>query len=160
MRRPLELLATALALVGGVLLVAVAGLTVVSVVGRWLLDRPLTGDVELVQLGVAASIALFLPYCQLHGSHLIVDFFTARFSGRLQRRLDAIGSVISGLLFFGLAWRAAAAVVDMQAAGETTMVLGIALWIPYAVMVPGLAFAGIAGVLRPTAGSSAGESTL
>lgn len=149
MRRLLDALATTLALIGGALLVAVSVATVVSVAGRWLAGRPITGDIELVQLAVAAAIALFLPYCQLHRSHLIVDFFTARSSGPVQRRLDAAGSMVAGFVFFALAWRAGVAVSDMRSASETTMVLGIPLWIPYAAMVPGLALAGFAGVLQP-----------
>ncbi len=158
MERGLRALATGLALAGGALLVGLAGLTVASISGRWLASRPITGDVELVQVGVAAAIALFLPYCQLHRSHLIVDFFTARFSGPMQRRLDAIGSAVAGAVFLLLAWRAGAAVLDMRAAGETTMVLGVPLWLPYAAMVPGLALAGVTGVLaavRPA--QAAGE---
>src|SRR5512134_92627 len=96
MRRLLDGLATTLALLGGVLLLLVALGTAISVVGRWIAGQPITGDVELVQLGVAAAIALCLPYCQLHRSHLIVDFFTARSSGPVQRRLDAAGSVLAG----------------------------------------------------------------
>ncbi len=149
MRRLLDALATTLALVGGALLVAVSVATVVSVAGRWVAGQPITGDIELVQLAVAAAIALFLPYCQLHRSHLVVDFFTARSSGPVQRRLDAAGSMLAGAVFFVLAWRAGVAVSDMRSASETTMVLGIPLWIPYAAMVPGLALAGLAGVMQP-----------
>jgi TRAP-type C4-dicarboxylate transport system permease small subunit len=145
--RSLRALATGLALAGGGLLVCLAGLTVASIAGRWLASQPITGDVEVVQLGVAAAIALFLPYCQLHRSHLIVDFFTARSSGPIQRRLDAVGSGVAGAVFLLLAWRAGAAVLDMRNAGETTMVLGVPLWLPYAAMVPGLALAGITGLL-------------
>ena len=149
MRRLLDALATALALLGGSLLLGVALLTAASVMGRWLASAPVTGDIELVQLAIAASIALFLPYCQLHGSHLVVDFFTARSSGPMQRRLDAVGSVLAGVVFFLMAWRAGVAVADMRRAAETTMVLGIPLWMPYAAMVPGLALAGIMGVTQP-----------
>jgi TRAP-type C4-dicarboxylate transport system permease small subunit len=148
MRRLLDALAKALALIGGALLLLVAVLTVASVSGRWFASQPITGDIELVQLAVAAAIALFLPYCQLHGSHLIVDFFTARSSGPVQRRLDAVGSFFTGATLLLLAWRAGVAVGDMREASETTMVLGIPLWIPYAVMVPGLALAGFAGLVQ------------
>ena len=149
MRRLLDALATTLALIGGALLVAISLATVVSVSGRWLAGRPITGDIELVQLAVAAAIALALPYCQLHRSHLVVDFFTARSSGPMQRRLDAAASMLAGAVFFVLAWRAGVAVSEMRSASETTMVLGIPLWIPYVAMVPGLALAGLAGVLQP-----------
>lgn len=149
MRRALDFVATGLALAGGVLLACLAALTVVSIAGRWLASQPVTGDVELVQLGIAAAIALFLPYCQLHGSHLIVDFFTARSSGRSQRLLDTIAARAAGAVFLLLAWRAAIGVIELRAAAETTMVLGVPLWLPYAVMIPGLALAGIAGMLQP-----------
>jgi TRAP-type C4-dicarboxylate transport system permease small subunit len=148
MRRLVDALALGLALIGGALLLAVALLTVVSVTGRWFANRPLIGDVELVQLAIAAAIALFLPYCQLRRSHLIVDFFTARSSGRIQRRLDAVGSGVAGMLLLLLAWRAAVAVSDMREAAETTMVLGVPLWIPYAVTVPCLALAGVVGLVQ------------
>ena len=151
MRRLLDALATTLALLGGALLVAASGVTVVSVTGRWIAGRPITGDIELVQLAVAAAIALSLPYCQRHRSHLVVDFFTARSSGPVQRRLDAAGSLLAGGVFFVLAWRAGVAVSDMRSAAETTMVLGVPLWIPYAAMVPGLALAGLAGAMQPFA---------
>jgi TRAP-type C4-dicarboxylate transport system permease small subunit len=151
MSRLLDRLATALALLGGALLVLVALATTVSVAGRWSAGQPITGDIELVQVAVAAAIALFLPYCQWRRSHLIVDFFTARSSGPVQRRLDAVGSVLAGALFFLLAWRAGVAVIELRAVSETTMVLGIPLWIPYALMVPGLALAGVAGAAQPLA---------
>ena len=147
MRRALDALATALALAGGVLLIAVSLLTAVSVLGRWLVDAPLVGDIELIQLGVATAIALFLPYCQLRSAHLVVDFFTARSSGRVQQRLDRWGSCAAGIVFLVLAWRAAVSVAELRAAGETTMVLGIPLWLPYSAMVLGLALAGVVGVL-------------
>ncbi len=148
MRRALDSVATLLALAGGALLAGLAALTTVSIVGRWLASQPVTGDVELVQLGVAAAIALFLPYCQLHGSHLIVDFFTARSSGTSQRLLDTIAARATGAVLLLLAWRATIGVIELRAAGETTMVLGVPLWMPYAVMIPGLALAGIAGLVQ------------
>ncbi len=148
MRRALDLVAALLALAGGALLAGLAALTTVSIAGRWLASQPVTGDVELMQLGVAAAIALFLPYAQLHGSHLIVDFFTARSSGRSQHLLDIVAARVAGAVFLLLAWRAAIGVIELRAAGETTMVLGVPLWLPYAVMIPGLALAGIAGLLQ------------
>ncbi len=137
-----------MALAGGALIACLAALTTVSISGRWFASQPVIGDVELVQLGIAAAIALFLPYCQLHGSHLIVDFFTARSSKRSRRLLDTWAARVAGGVFLLLAWRATVGVLDLYGAGETTMVLGVPLWLPYAVMIPGLALAGVAGLLQ------------
>jgi TRAP-type C4-dicarboxylate transport system permease small subunit len=149
--------AAAFALAGGALLLLAAAVTVVSVIGRWLLSTPVPGDVELVQLGIAAALSLFLPYCQLHGSHLIVDIFTARTATSAQRQLDRIAQLLAAAVLGLLALRAGAGVADLQAAGETSMVLGVPLWLAYAAMVPSLALAALIALLgawRPEAGTS------
>jgi TRAP-type C4-dicarboxylate transport system permease small subunit len=148
MWRAIRAAAVAFALVGGAVLVLVAAVTVVSVGGRWLLSTPVLGDVELVQLGTAAALALFLPYCQLHGSHLIVDIFTARTTTSAQRRLDRMAQGFAAVVLGLLAARAGAGVLDLRAAGETSMVLGMPLWLAYAVMVPSLALAALIALAR------------
>ena len=146
--------AAAFALIGGAVLLLVAALTVISVIGRWLHSTPVPGDIELVQLGTAAALALFLPYCQLHGSHLIVDIFTARTTTSAQRRLDRVAQLLATSVLGLLALRAGAGVADLRAAGETSMVLGLPLWLAYAAMVPSLALAALIALLsawRPEA---------
>jgi len=145
----------ALAIVGGCVLLAVAALTVVSVLGRWLLDRPVTGDVELVQLGIAVAIVLALPYCQWHGSHVLVDVFTAHAGGAVRGSLDRAARLAAALVFAVLAWRAGAGIADLAAAGETTMVLGLPLAFGYASMAPALALAALAALF--TNASDAGK---
>jgi TRAP-type C4-dicarboxylate transport system permease small subunit len=151
MRGALSAAATAFALLGGVIVALVAGLTVVSVVGRWAFATPIPGDVELVQLGTASALALFLPYCQLHGSHLIVDIFTVRSGAALHRWLDAFAHVVAAAVLALLAARAAWGVESLRAAAETSMVLGVPLWLAYAPLVPSLALAALIALLRPRA---------
>lgn len=147
MRRSARAAAAAFALAGGALLLLVAATTITSVIGRWLLSAPVPGDVELAQLGVAAALALFLPYCQLHGSHLIVDIFTARTARSAQRQLDRLAQLLAATALGLLALRAGAGVADLQAAGETSMVLGLPLWLAYAAMPPSLALAALIALL-------------
>lgn len=151
MRRALSAAATAFALLGGVIVALVAGLTVVSVIGRWAFASPIPGDVELVQLGTASALALFLPYCQLHGSHLIVDIFTVRSGAVLHRWLDAFAHVVAAAVLALLAARAAWGVESLRAAAETSMVLGVPLWLAYAPLVPSLALAALVALLQPRA---------
>jgi len=148
MRRALSAAATAFALLGGVIVALVAGVTVVSVIGRWAFANPVPGDVELVQLGTASALALFLPYCQLHGSHLIVDIFTVRSGAALHRQLDVMAHVVAAAVLALLAVRAAWGVESLRAASETSMVLGVPLWLAYAPMVPSLALAAVVALLR------------
>jgi TRAP-type C4-dicarboxylate transport system permease small subunit len=148
MRRAIRAAAVAFALAGGAILLLVALMTIVSVSGRWLQSTPVAGDVELVQLGTAAALALFLPYCQLRASHLIVDIFTARTTTSTQRRLDRVAQLMAASVLALLAARAGAGIADLRVAGETSMVLGLPLWLAYAAMVPSLALAALIALLR------------
>ncbi len=143
MQRLLDLLAKALAVVGGLVLLAATAMTVVSVIGRRQAGAPIIGDVELMQVACAVAVALFLPYCQLRNGHIIVDFFTARAAARTRSRLDALGSALLALAMLLLAWRAGVGVAEMRATGETTMVTGFPVWLTYLAMVPGLVLSGV-----------------
>lgn len=132
-------IAAAFALLGGAVGGAVALLTVASIAGRSLASSPIAGDVELTQFGVALCISLCLPWCQLHGGNIIVDFFTQKASPRTLRRLDGVGAALVAVMTGLLAWRTAAGAVSVHGAGETTMILGLPMWISYAVLAPGLA---------------------
>jgi hypothetical protein len=111
-----------------------------SITGRALLGTP-AGDFELVQIGCGASIAAFLPYCQLQRGNIIVDFFTVRASRGVQGALDAFGALLVALVMAVLAWRTAVGMVAVRAAGEVSMIVGFPIWIGYAAIVPSLVLA-------------------
>ena len=138
MHRWLGHLARICAIAGAGLCLLVALVTVVSVLGRNLLDHPVLGDVELAQIGVAIGIALCLPWCQLRRAHIIVDFFTQRLSQPSIWVLDAAGAVLMTLTCLLLAWRTLVGAVSVHEAGETTMIMSLPMWWAYAGLVPGL----------------------
>ena len=147
MSRALDVLARAFALAGGALLVAITGMSVVSIAGRTALGRPLSGDFELVQVGSAVAVAAFLPYCQLRRGHIIVEFFTVRAGPRVQGALDALGALLLAAVMALLAWRTAAGMLTVRAAGEVTMIVGFPVWLGYAAIVPSLALTALAGLV-------------
>lgn len=146
--RALRWLTLWFALVGAVVALAVAVMTTVSVIGRAFFRTPIPGDVELTQMGIAIAISLGLPWCQMHGSNIIVDFFTQRLPERRQRLLDAAGAACLVAMYFVLAWRTAAGAVAVREAHETTMILGLPMWWAYAWLAPGLALAGILALVQ------------
>jgi TRAP-type C4-dicarboxylate transport system permease small subunit len=148
MHRLLERLAWAFAVLAGVCGCAVAFATVVSIVGRAVLARPIPGDVELTQLGIALAISLCLPWCQLRRGHIIVDFFTQRVGDHALRRLDAFGALLMAVMVLLLAWRTGAGAVAVFGAGETSMILALPMWWIYAALAPGLALAGVIALLQ------------
>lgn len=133
------------ALAGGAIFVGIAFMSVTSIASRALFSRPIQGDYELVQVGCAVFVALCLPLCQMAGANIIVDFFTTGASAATQRRLDAFGALLLGLVMALVAWRLAAGTLSIREAGETTTILGWPVWYTYAAMVPGVALTALAG---------------
>jgi TRAP-type C4-dicarboxylate transport system permease small subunit len=133
------------ALGGGLVFVALTLLVTVSILGRWLLARAVPGDYELMQLGCAVGVSAFLPWCQLRGGHVIVDFFTARLGPRPRAALDALGAALLAACSALVAWRMVEGARALAAAGETTTVLALPIWIPVASMVPSFALLALTG---------------
>ncbi len=126
------------ALAGALVALAVATIAVWSIAGRYLFSRPVMGDVEITQMGIALSISLCLPWCQLQRGHIIVDFFTQRLPERTQWLLDAVGCVLMAVMGLLLAWRTVVGALSVADAFEQTMILGLPMWWAYAGLAPGL----------------------
>ena len=95
--RVLDLLARFSALFAGTVMMAVALATCGSIVSRQFFGSALLGDFELVQVGMAFSVAAFMPLCQLRRGNIIVDFFTTGASERTRNLLDRIGCLLIAL---------------------------------------------------------------
>jgi TRAP-type C4-dicarboxylate transport system permease small subunit len=134
------------ALVGGLVASGLAVMTVTSIISRALVSIPIAGDVELVQVGIALCISLCLPWCQLHGGNIIVDFFTQRLDERTTRALDGVGALLLALMCALLSLRTAAGAFAVHSADEQTMILGLPMWWAYAMLAPGLALTAVIGV--------------
>jgi TRAP-type C4-dicarboxylate transport system permease small subunit len=144
----LRRLAHAFALLGSAIALAVAGLTVTSVALRALTTRPIQGDVELAQFGIALAISLAVPWCQLRGANIIVDFFTQGLRQVRIRTLDGIGALLIAAMFALLAWRTGVGAFAVYEAGETSMIRGLPMWWVYASLAPGLALAAWIALLQ------------
>lgn len=147
--RGLLSVARALAVFGGLVLFAIITLSVVTVLGRWLFAAPIQGDFELVQLGCAVCVACFLPYCQVQRGHVIVDFFTLKTGAGTKAMLDGFAAILLTLSAGVIAWRMLVGLIDVRAANESSMILGVPIWWAYGPMVA--AFALLAAVAAYTA---------
>jgi TRAP-type C4-dicarboxylate transport system permease small subunit len=126
-------------MVGGVALALLVLTTVVSVGGRALFESPIPGDIEIAQLLMAFAISCFLPWCQWHRGHVMIEFFTRSASRRQQQRLQRIGDGLMAAIAAVLAWRTLLAAISAYPTNEGSMILGIPIWINYAALVPGFA---------------------
>ncbi|SDD34093.1 TRAP-type mannitol/chloroaromatic compound transport system, small permease component [Paracoccus isoporae] len=128
-----------LAGIGGLVLMAMMLMTVISVTRRSLFGAPIPGDFELVELGSAILIACFLPWCQISGGNVLVDFFTMRAGPRLNHMLEAVGDLLYLLIGVLLTWRMWHGVTEFYGYGEQSMVLRLPVWISAALMLPAFA---------------------
>jgi TRAP-type C4-dicarboxylate transport system permease small subunit len=134
------------AILGGLVFVALVVMSIVSIVGRKVASAPVPGDVELLQLCSAFAAAAFFAYCHLVGGDVKVDFFTHNLRPSIVHALDAIGSLAVGLFGALIAWRSFAGAMTVKDAGETTMILALPLWVGQMLMVPGFVLLAMAGL--------------
>jgi len=154
MKHLIEKLARVMALVGGLVLLALVILTCLSVLGRglntlghagWLTAfspglaksliatgvGPITGDFELVEAGIAFAIFAFLPICQLYSSHATVDVFARMLGPKNNRLIAAFWEILLALALLLLAWRLSAGLAGKYGNGEITYLLQFPVWWAY-----------------------------
>lgn len=133
----------ALAVLGGLVLVALIVMVCVSVTGRATGLGPVTGDYELIELGTGFAVFAFLPWCQITGGHARVDMLTHRLGPRVERGLDALWACVMAVALAVIAWRLGAGLMGKLASGETTFLRQIPVWWGYAAAMPAAALAAV-----------------
>lgn len=152
MFRYFETVAKACALLAGVVMTAIMGVTLYSVIGRTLFDSALLGDFELVQVMMAIGVAWFLPMCQLQSGNIIVDFFTTRAQPQTRDRLDRFGALTIGMMMGILTWRTALGGLEAFESGTASMMIQVPEWYGYFAMVPPLAITTLTAFAQATFG--------
>jgi TRAP-type C4-dicarboxylate transport system permease small subunit len=153
MDRLVRKLANFMAYLGGGVLLALIGITCVSVIGRTLNTLghsdfvsaftpflaplltgfgPILGDFELVEAGVAFSIMAFLPLCQLNRGHATVELVTGLFPQGINRLLALLWETVFAFVLIVIAWRLYVGTTDKMRYGETTFMLQFPVWWGYA----------------------------
>lgn len=112
-------------------MILLALVTVLSIIGRSLFGTSIEGDYELVEVGLAISIFLFLTECQIKRGHVIVDFFTIHLAKRKIYFLDATGNLLFTIVAALLTWQLGLGGLDSYEYLEQSMILEIPIWIAY-----------------------------
>lgn len=137
--RLLEAVCGAVAMLGGVLLLAIMLISSLSVLGRALSllfgarISGIPGDVEIVQLGCAVAIFAFLPICQLKRANVLVGALTKRLPVRARASFDLAANALFLVLTFLLAFQLGIGTREKFANHDTTMVLRLPEGWAYAV---------------------------
>ena len=137
----IEAISKALATLGGLVLIFLALLTLLSILGRQLLFLglgPVPGDFEIMEIGCGFAVFSFLPWCQVQAGHAVVDIFVVKLGVRINSFLELLWNATmmsaSGLI----AWRMYEGALEKKISEETTLILQIPLWIGYAAGVMAL----------------------
>lgn len=155
--RIMDALAQAMALAGGAVLLGLAMVTLVSVIGRAgtpLGLSPVTGDFELVELGLAIAVFSFLPYAQMTRSHVSVDLLARALPARANAGLGLLGDclvtlaagAVTARMYLG--WAEKFPFLDQGLrdklhmgykpfSAETTYELQLPVWIPFGLALIG-----------------------
>lgn len=136
-----------LAILGGIVLVGMSAITVVSVAGRYLFSSPIVGDTEITQMFTAVAVALSLPYCHIRYGNVLVDVFTSNLNPRTIIKLDFIGSLLLSVLLAIMAVQAYKGGLDAMQYGNETMMLRMKEWWFYLTIAFGCGLTSIAGVV-------------
>jgi TRAP-type C4-dicarboxylate transport system permease small subunit len=143
LRRAIELWA----LLGGLVLLGVALMTSWSATSSWLFSRPLPGEVELTEMLVAVAAFAFLPYCQVTGSNVTANIFTAGASPRTVALLGLLAGAIALGFSVLLTWRMYEGMLDYREYIETTTILRIPIWYGYVPALVSLVLLAVASLI-------------
>jgi len=86
------------------ILLAMMFLTVVDVVARYALSRPVRGAFEVTELMLLVLIFAGLPLVSFSDEHAVMDFVDRLLGPRGQRRLERLVQVVNALFMFLLTW--------------------------------------------------------
>jgi TRAP-type C4-dicarboxylate transport system permease small subunit len=125
---PLEILTGKIAVLGGLLALAVAILVTASVLLRWLFNAPIDGDFEFVKMATAIAIFAYLPFTQARRGNIIVDTFTGGLSDVNRARLDAFWDIVYALAACFCTYALFVGTVEAMRSGETTMQRQLLVW--------------------------------
>jgi TRAP-type C4-dicarboxylate transport system permease small subunit len=106
-------------------------LTFTNVIGRYILKKPLLGEVDMVQLTMAifGGIAIFLTVTRR--GLISVDVLIVKLSNRAQEVWDRISLLAGFLTWGGLAYLSFLDAIDKMETGDVTATMNIPQW-PFA----------------------------
>lgn len=122
-----------LAIIGGLIMMGLAIMVVASILGRTFFETAITGDYELMEMGLGISIFCFMPYCHLKRGHVVVDIFTASATPRTIVWLTLLSDTLMCIAAALLTWRLALGGQDAYDYFDYSMILQLPNWVVYAV---------------------------
>lgn len=122
----------------GISLLLMMATITVGVLARYLLNLPITGIDEIVQMTGVGLIMLALPYATLQDAHVRVDIFDDWLGRNCRRFGDVLSRLLCGCMLRVLVSRAWQKLLDAWEFEDTTNMLGMPLWPFYGMLAAGI----------------------
>ena len=123
------------AVAGGIALLAMIAIVIISIIGRafiWAGLKPILGDYELVGMGMGFAAFAFIPWAHFERGHAVVSILTDFFSDRVNAWILAVTDLMMLIAGIFIAWRLMDGMFDKMRFHETTLLLRLPLGWSYA----------------------------
>lgn len=119
--------------VAQIILFVMVFLVTADVVGRWLFSQPITGAVELTELGLSMVIFLSIGYTHLKEEHITIDFLVDRLSERAQNIVNGVINIIIMILLIvmglSLFWYGERLLTSGTVTGDLSLPIYLFAWV-------------------------------
>ena len=135
-------------LIAGLLLGAIAVLTFVAVMLRWLFNYGLPDTFDFSRLLLGTAMFWGIAVAGFHNRHIQVDGFWEMASPQGRRLIDIFATLITLVFMAVFAWMLEGKVMSVLVSNEQTFDLRLPVWPFHAVAALGIALATLLLVLR------------
>jgi TRAP-type C4-dicarboxylate transport system permease small subunit len=105
--------------------VAMMLITVVHGVGRYALDRPVPGLIDISSVMLVSSVALIIAYTQVVRGHVTIGTIVDRLSPKKQKIIDIFNYLVSIVMILILIWQSITRGIYLMDEGSASAILGI-----------------------------------
>ena len=135
-------------LASGLVLFGLMCLVAVSVVFRYVLNSPILGSQEIVQIGMVFVVMLAMPYTAITEQHIRVDILD-KYLGTLGGKIcDFIGRLAGLFVLWLLVQKAWSKMLDAREYEDVTNMIELPLWWAYGAICVGMALYGLVLVIQ------------
>lgn len=121
------------------ILLAMMLFTVVNVFLRAVFNRPIPGDVELIEIAMVCTSFLGLAWCAIKEKHIRVDLLVASFPKRAQAIIDGVGYGAALVTCIVISWQSVVEGIANREINRLSASLGIPVYPFYWVTALGFA---------------------
>lgn len=133
-----ERLLKGVALLGGLVLFGLVLLVSTAVFARYVLNQPILGDQELVEIGMALVVMAAMPLTTFQNGHIRVDILDHRIGAVGRFAGDIFARVASGIVLLLLVRKSWDKMLDAHEYGDVTNMIEIPVWIAYGAITFGM----------------------